>query len=96
MVIYLASSEEERAWNLLVVCGPTYIVRKFFRNFENFVSKFHLTIFQNMNELTEKLKESLSKVVNKNLAGTKYDSNKEYVELCEHVNRYVNINNKNI
>ena len=41
------------------------------------------------NDVQDELKESVSKVVNKTLAGTKFDSNKQYVDLCELVNRYV-------
>ena len=41
------------------------------------------------NDVQDRLKESVSKVVNKTLAGTKFDSNKQYVDLCELVNRYV-------
>ena len=41
------------------------------------------------NDVQDELKESVSKVVNKTLAGTKFDSNKPYVDLCELVNRYV-------
>ena len=57
--------------------------------FQKLISTFSKFSKIMWNDVQDRLKESVSKVVNKTLAGTKFDSNKQYVDLCELVNRYV-------